>query len=45
MRPRLCAFAVLSTVTAIAIAAGPSDWPQWRGPDRTGVSTSPVSST
>jgi outer membrane protein assembly factor BamB len=38
VRPRLFVFAFLSTVAAIAVAAGPSDWPQWRGPDRTGVS-------
>jgi outer membrane protein assembly factor BamB len=38
MRPRLCVFAFLFAVTAIAVAAGPGDWPQWRGPDRTGIS-------
>jgi outer membrane protein assembly factor BamB len=42
---RLLAFLVLAVVSAVPPAvhaqlkAAPGDWPQWRGPDRTGVST------
>ncbi len=38
MRPRLFVFSFLSAVAAFAVVAGAGDWPQWRGPDRTGIS-------
>lgn len=37
MRPRLSVFALLLSSALLAAASG--DWPQWRGPDRTGLST------
>jgi len=38
MRQSFVAFALLVTGTAFAADPGPADWPQWRGPDRTGQS-------
>jgi len=32
------ALAALTTLTAVAQTARPGEWPQWRGPDRTGLS-------
>lgn len=36
---RLTLLPILVTCLAITGAAGDADWPQWRGPNRTGVST------
>lgn len=41
-RKSLLILAVVVTIAAwsfVAGAAAPGDWPQWRGPDRTGIST------
>ena len=34
----VCPLAVLTALPVLAADPGPFDWPQWRGPDRTGVS-------
>ena len=39
MRRALAALFVFATGMTFANDPGPSDWPQWRGPDRTGLST------
>src|SRR5688572_31207018 len=40
MKPALWPLvALLSTISTAAVFAGSADWPQWRGPNRTDIST------
>ncbi len=38
MRPRSCVFAFLASAVVFALASA-DEWPQWRGPNRNGLST------
>ncbi len=38
MRARIAASLVTATILGTVVLAAPADWPQWRGPDRSGIS-------